>query len=138
MFRKIETEVERQTENVRTYTKETTWEFYWNPRKKRKSAACGEKIKGWIRNEVTEARNTLIEAAFNNLWHTPLWYAVTYYLAIYWHYIVLIPGVTPVTAGLIIIFVSYLIAALILSYLRRFILWVPGKVKKLFGGNGKA
>lgn len=130
MFRKTVKEVERQTENGRIYTKETTWGFFLNRRRKRKVASGGvDKIKGWVRNEITEVRNTLIEAIFNSFWHTPLCITITAYLTTYWPYLlVLIPGLPQGIAVAAAGFVSYLIAALILSYARRLVVWVAGKI----------
>lgn len=139
MFIKTEKEVEHQTENGRTYTRETTWDFLWNRRNKTELAPSSvEKTRGWLRHEITEGRNTLIEAAFNNFWHTPLWLALTAYLSIYTPYLLmLIPWLTPYAAGLAIAFVSYLIVALGLSYLRRFVVWGAGKLKSVLSGKGK-
>lgn len=139
MFRKTVKEVERQTKNGRTYTKETTWCLFWNRRKKKRTTGEGiEKIKSWFQKEIAEGRNTLIEASFNNFWHTPLCLALTAYFSIYTPYLLmLMPWLTPYAAGLAIAFVSYLLAALILSYLRRLVVWGAGKLKKLFCGNGE-
>lgn len=139
MFRKTVKEVERQTKNGRIYTRETTWGCFSNRRRKRKTAVGGvDKIKGWVRNEVTEVRNTLIEATFNSLWHTPLCLTITAYLTTYWPYLlVLIPGLPQAVAVAAAAFISYLIAALILSYARRLVVWGAGKIKELFGGSGK-
>lgn len=137
MFRKTVKEVERQTENGRIYTKETTWGFFSNRRRKRKTAGGGDKVKGWVRNEVTEVRNTLIEATFNSFWHTPICSAITTFLTLYTPYFAVIPVIPKAIILFLIALVGYLTAALILSYARRFVVWGAGKIKRLFGGKGK-
>lgn len=92
-----------------------------------------EKFFVFIKNEVREARNTITEATFNNLWHTPACAAIYAFVNQYLHYLlVLVPGLSPVIAAAVGLYCSYILAALLLSYLRRLVLWGAGKLKSLF------
>lgn len=87
----------------------------------------------WLASELTEARNTIIEATFNNIWHTPLWGFISALIPLYLPYLlILFPGLPPVVAMGSAVFVSYILAALLLSYLRRLVVWGAGKFKRLF------
>lgn len=88
---------------------------------------------GWVSRELTEARNAIIEATFNNIWHTPLWGVISALTSVYLQYLlILLPGLSPVVATGAALFGSYIVAALLLSYLRRFTVWGAGKLKGFF------
>lgn len=92
-----------------------------------------KKFFSFIKNEAREARNTITEATFNNLWHTPICAAIYAFVSQYLHYLlVLVPGLSPVIAAGFGLYCSYILAALFLSYLRRFAVWGAGKLKDLF------
>lgn len=134
MFVKKVKEVERQTQNGRTYTKETTWGLSRSRRKKTKAASSGAvNKKRWYQKEITEIYNTVVEASFNKWWHTGLCTVLTSYAAPYLQYLlVLIPGLPPVMAYAVLVYLCYVTAAVILSYLRRFTVWGTGKLKDMF------
>ncbi|WP_313159036.1 hypothetical protein [Mixta calida] len=93
-----------------------------------------KKFFDFVKNEAKEARNTITEATFNNLWHTPICAAIYAFVNQYLHYLlVLIPGLSPVIAAAAALYCSYIVAALLLSYLRRFTVWGAGKLKNIFG-----
>lgn len=136
MFEKKKTTVLKKSSTTTTLTETTTFGFAKKSRRKKdsKTGKNGkEKGTGWVSRELTEARNTIIEATFNNIWHTPLWGFISAFIPLYLPYLlILFPGVSPVVAMGSAVFVSYILAALLLSYLRRFTVWGAGKLKNLF------
>jgi len=105
-------------------------------RRRKKTVASPNAVRNkpsWLASELTEARNTIIEATFNNIWHTPLWGFISALTPLYLPYLlILFPGLPPVVAMGSAVFVSYILAALLLSYLRRLVVWGAGKLKNIF------
>ena len=139
MFKKTIKEVERQTKNGRSYTREEKWCFdFENDKDTAKKGA--DKKQSWIGKEKVEVRNAVIEACFNNIWHTALCSAITgassgYVAAFLPYVLVIFPGVSPVVAGVAVGFMTYIVAAVMLSYLRRLVVWGGGKLKNWLFGN---
>lgn len=105
-------------------------------RRKKKTVASPVTVRNkpsWVSRELTEARNAVIEATFNNIWHTPLWGFISALIPLYLPYLlILFPGLSPLVATGSALFVSYILAALLLSYLRRLVVWGAGKLKNIF------
>lgn len=140
MFKKTIKEVERQTKNGRSYIREETWGFGWQSDKDTAKKGADKK-QSWISKEKDEVRNAVIEACFNNIWHTPLCFAITgvssAYVAAFLPYVfVMFPWLSPVAAGYAIAVMTYIVAAVVLSYLRRFTVWGGGKLKGWLCGKG--
>lgn len=131
MFIMKKTVVNKKTKTGTTRTETTTFGFSRKSRRKKKPAVNHNT--GWFKREMTEVGNTIIEATFNNLWHTPLWVAITTWMLFYLQYLlVLVPGLPVVFAAGAVLVVSFFAAALLLAYLRRFVVWGAGKVKGFF------
>ena len=136
MFEKKKTMVLKQSATTITFTETTTFGFVEKSHRK-KGGKSGQNVKekgaGWVSHELTEARNTIIEATFNKFWHTTIWGSISALIPLYLPYLlILFPGLPPVVAMGSAVFVSYILAALLLSYLRRLVVWGAGKFKNLF------
>lgn len=132
MLKKTVRKVERQTKKGQTHTTETTWGFSWNRRSRKRTNKDARKKQSWYQKEISEIGNTVIEACFNKWWHTAIFLTFSNHMIVYMQYLlVLIPWLPPVAVSAAAVLLSYVAAAVILFYFRRFAVFGFRKIKNL-------
>lgn len=141
MLKLMKKRVKRKTRNGDTSTTIYTLERIPDRRSRDKNEppeAAEPENKGWFRRELKEIRNTIIEASFNKAWHTTIYIAVYGFIQLYLPgMMVLVPWLPPVVFSAAAGYVAYITGALLLFYLRRFVVWAAGKRKRRSAGKRK-
>ena len=139
MLKLMKKRVNRKTKNGDTSTTIYTIERIPNHRDKDETPEpASSENKGWFRRELKEIRNTIIEASFNKAWHTPIYFAVYGFIQLYLPVLmVVLPWLPPVVFSAVAGYVAYITWALLLFYLRRFVVWAAGKRKRRCAGKRK-